>query len=103
MNRSNCSLLGSFPKRSSPLHFLKAKPVIPGTAFHQLPQIDPPVNQPSFIRRLFLILNNIAVDVTDIGQARHYAGAIRVAQAALHLVFVEKFRRDAVMGPVFLA
>ena len=90
-------------KDQQPHHFLKAKPALLLAAADDVLHIDTPVSQLALVGDLVAVGDQVAVDIAHMGQPRHHAGAIRVAQAALHTVALILFFGDHIVLPVFFA
>ena len=60
------------------------------TPLHQVVDIHPAVGKPALYRRLFPFVHDITVDVTNLSQAGHHAGAVWIAESPCHRVdFIE--------------
>ena len=72
-------------------NLLIAVPVFIDAALNHLPYINAPVGEFTFLRVLFSLVDNVAMYVTDLGQAGQYTGAIAVSQASLYIIlFIER-------------
>ena len=96
--------VGQAAEQQQPDHFLKHKAVVAVGLIHDLIDVDAAVNQPAGNRddMAFLVFA-VAHNVTDIGQARQDAGAIRVSQAALDAQPLAGLGVNIVVGQILLA
>ena len=94
---------GQVAEDQQPHHLLKTKPVLLFAATDDVLHIDAPVSQLALVGDLVAVGDQVAVDVAHMGQPRHHAGAICVAQAALHTVALILFFGDHIVLPVFFA
>ena len=81
---------------------LKAEPVLPHEAVHQLLHIDAPVDQLAGGGEALPVLEVVAQHVADLGHARHDAGAVGVAETPLHPIALVIRRVNLVMFAIFL-
>ena len=82
-------------------HFLVVEAAL-GAAVQQIVYVVAPVAQRALVRALLVIGDHVAVHVRDVRQARHHAGAVGVAQAALHVELLVERRVDGVDVPEIL-
>ena len=68
---------------------LEAEAALGGEAVDQVLHVDAPVNEPALHGGALAVLDVVALDVADLGDARHDAGAVGVPEPPLHVdVFI---------------
>ena len=101
-NTVKLSAIGQLAENEQPDYFFEAKPVFLFTACHNIGYADAAVRKLSFIRYFIAIRNQIPMHIAHMGQPRHYAGAVRIAQAALYPVLFILFLCNHVVRTILL-
>ena len=89
-------------EQKKPCNLLVAEAVFPGAALDNLTHINAAVRQLALVGDALTVIDQIAVHVTDQGQSRHHAGAVRIAQAALNVVQFKVLRSYLIVGAELL-
>ena len=95
--------VGQLAENQKPNHFLEAKTILRFAAPNDIFHVNSPIGELALVRDLITVGDEITVNITHVGQARHDASAIGVAQAPLHPVGLIFFFGNDVVPLIFFA
>ena len=90
-------------KNKQPGHLFKPEAVLLLAALDNVLDVDAPVSQLAFVRDFVAVGDEVTVYVAHMGQARHHAGAIGIAQAPFYPVALIFFLGDDIISLILFA
>ena len=95
------TLIRQFTENQQPDDLLVGEAAFAAAAGDDIRNIHAAVGQAALIRHLVTVVDQIAVDIADVRQTGHDAGAVPVAQTALDAVVFIFILADDIVGAIF--